>query len=169
MRFSLGGGPMRPGFPLGNARRRPRFSLVALLLASLARGGFSQGKPDFPALIQRLDHPLPGERARAAEALAQAAQGFRGDSSPGERGAAWPALLAALGRRAAEETEPAVQGMLALSLGRLPYLAPGEIRDAEAELVALGAGSLRDPAVLDRKSTRLNSSHGYISYAVFCL
>src|SRR2546429_6850701 len=25
----------------------------------------------------------------------------------------------------------------------------------------------RDP--LDRKSTRLNSSHGYISYAVFCL
>src|SRR2546422_9536166 len=25
------------------------------------------------------------------------------------------------------------------------------------------------PQVLDRKSTRLNSSHGYISYAVFCL
>src|SRR2546422_4636734 len=25
------------------------------------------------------------------------------------------------------------------------------------------------PAVGDRKSTRLNSSHGYISYAVFCL
>src|SRR3989449_6304607 len=25
------------------------------------------------------------------------------------------------------------------------------------------------PPVLDRKSTRLNSSHGYISYAVFCL
>src|SRR5687768_18189828 len=28
----------------------------------------------------------------------------------------------------------------------------------------LGAG-----ASIDRKSTRLNSSHGYISYAVFCL
>src|SRR2546422_9554047 len=25
------------------------------------------------------------------------------------------------------------------------------------------------PAEVDRKSTRLNSSHGYISYAVFCL
>src|SRR2546422_1831016 len=25
------------------------------------------------------------------------------------------------------------------------------------------------PLLLDRKSTRLNSSHGYISYAVFCL
>src|SRR2546422_6444806 len=27
----------------------------------------------------------------------------------------------------------------------------------------------RDRAQPDRKSTRLNSSHGYISYAVFCL
>src|SRR2546429_1595146 len=26
-----------------------------------------------------------------------------------------------------------------------------------------------DPVHQDRKSTRLNSSHGYISYAVFCL
>src|SRR3989449_9476891 len=31
-----------------------------------------------------------------------------------------------------------------------------------------GAHYLR-PVRLDRKSTRLNSSHGYISYAVFCL
>src|SRR2546422_6645863 len=31
----------------------------------------------------------------------------------------------------------------------------------------LGEGGFA--AVLDRKSTRLNSSHGYISYAVFCL
>src|SRR2546422_1280128 len=29
--------------------------------------------------------------------------------------------------------------------------------------------TLEDQAALDRKSTRLNSSHGYISYAVFCL
>src|SRR2546422_10536461 len=29
-------------------------------------------------------------------------------------------------------------------------------------------GRLREP-LIDRKSTRLNSSHGYISYAVFCL
>src|SRR2546429_5264341 len=33
-----------------------------------------------------------------------------------------------------------------------------------ANSFALCSGSLRD-----RKSTRLNSSHGYISYAVFCL
>src|SRR3989449_8466475 len=30
------------------------------------------------------------------------------------------------------------------------------------------AGVIR-PTTADRKSTRLNSSHGYISYAVFCL
>src|SRR2546422_4486064 len=28
---------------------------------------------------------------------------------------------------------------------------------------------VQDVAARDRKSTRLNSSHGYISYAVFCL
>src|SRR2546422_11041577 len=28
---------------------------------------------------------------------------------------------------------------------------------------------MAEHAMLDRKSTRLNSSHGYISYAVFCL
>src|SRR5687768_17998717 len=36
---------------------------------------------------------------------------------------------------------------------------PGQVQGQE--------GKLR--AVADRKSTRLNSSHGYISYAVFCL
>src|SRR5256884_2925738 len=30
-------------------------------------------------------------------------------------------------------------------------------------------GVERAPLALDRKSTRLNSSHGYISYAAFCL
>src|SRR5205809_2802567 len=36
---------------------------------------------------------------------------------------------------------------------------------------ARGVVELREMfrATLDRKSTRLNSSHGYISYAVFCL
>src|SRR2546422_3957648 len=34
---------------------------------------------------------------------------------------------------------------------------------------AMHAMSRREPLHLDRKSTRLNSSHGYISYAVFCL
>src|SRR2546422_2419249 len=34
---------------------------------------------------------------------------------------------------------------------------------------ALDRGAPFPDRLLDRKSTRLNSSHGYISYAVFCL
>src|SRR2546422_8500557 len=36
-------------------------------------------------------------------------------------------------------------------------------------LAARGISNLGDMLKADRKSTRLNSSHGYISYAVFCL
>src|SRR3712207_8941518 len=36
-------------------------------------------------------------------------------------------------------------------------------------MVALPAGGLADGQSVDRKSTRLNSSHANISYAVFCL
>src|SRR5258707_5420284 len=48
-------------------------------------------------------------------------------------------------------------------------------RSGLALLQALGNGGIGDQAVLeglahqDRKSTRLNSSHANISYAVFCL
>src|SRR2546422_5522822 len=37
------------------------------------------------------------------------------------------------------------------------------------ELAMKKAGPLEGVRTGDRKSTRLNSSHGYISYAVFCL
>src|SRR2546422_8272376 len=40
------------------------------------------------------------------------------------------------------------------------------------ELLATAGGQLQEAMTAlapDRKSTRLNSSHGYISYAVFCL
>src|SRR2546422_5221900 len=38
--------------------------------------------------------------------------------------------------------------------------------NAVAALIGLGFAAYQ---LADRKSTRLNSSHGYISYAVFCL
>src|SRR2546429_4181959 len=41
---------------------------------------------------------------------------------------------------------------------------PGDRTLSRAQAVRARPGALRD-----RKSTRLNSSHGYISYAVFCL
>src|SRR2546422_8231639 len=40
---------------------------------------------------------------------------------------------------------------------------------AEVPHVAPVEHQVRDALLVDRKSTRLNSSHGYISYAVFCL
>src|SRR2546422_7255337 len=55
-------------------------------------------------------------------------------------------------------------GTLALHLG-------GNIQFFVGAVLA-GTGYVRDrdaEVARDRKSTRLNSSHGYISYAVFCL
>src|SRR2546422_6123557 len=45
----------------------------------------------------------------------------------------------------------------------------GEITDLALELEVRAAAARRGRGNTDRKSTRLNSSHGYISYAVFCL
>src|SRR2546429_3170848 len=42
-------------------------------------------------------------------------------------------------------------------------------RDPAPVYVPVGTRDNQFYARLDRKSTRLNSSHGYISYAVFCL
>src|SRR4030042_4326326 len=39
----------------------------------------------------------------------------------------------------------------------------------KAGILGETTGRQRDRVYADRKSTRLNSSHGYISYAVFCL
>src|SRR5687768_18149332 len=39
----------------------------------------------------------------------------------------------------------------------------------KTDLFQSGAASTQSFGRVDRKSTRLNSSHGYISYAVFCL
>src|SRR2546429_914331 len=57
----------------------------------------------------------------------------------------------------------------------VPTLVPDQDREVREELERRQAPRLDvagvDPGrkLTDRKSTRLNSSHGYISYAVFCL
>src|SRR5256884_5058495 len=61
------------------------------------------------------------------------------------------------------------------SLGEVALLrAGGGLQSTESQLLLRRAsGGVEADSVLigdrDRKSTRLNSSHGYISYAVFCL
>src|SRR5260221_9668364 len=67
---------------------------------------------------------------------------------------------------------PAIDGYDAVQLGLVEFVKParinkpmtGHFKKAGAE----GAKFLRE-FTLDRKSTRLNSSHTVISYAVFCL
>src|SRR2546422_11678887 len=49
---------------------------------------------------------------------------------------------------------------------RLAFVASADARRARG---AVDGDVVVDDAAGDRKSTRLNSSHGYISYAVFCL
>src|SRR2546430_7925325 len=53
----------------------------------------------------------------------------------------------------------------ALPIYRRP---PSRIRTSTASTAPISAASTRRPSI-DRKSTRLNSSHSQISYAVFCL
>src|SRR2546429_4263091 len=65
--------------------------------------------------------------------------------------------------------------------GRLTGAADRQVRPEHCALDARNRAHLREQLVqrharlldarilADRKSTRLNSSHGYISYAVFCL
>src|SRR5437899_9114620 len=55
-------------------------------------------------------------------------------------------------------------GYITVTAGSLEQLA-----EACAEIEHAAASCSRLPAVTDRKSTRLNSSHLGISYAVFCL
>src|SRR5205809_4671848 len=49
------------------------------------------------------------------------------------------------------------------------FVARSELRYLAANRFHLAGQVHAESWILDRKSTRLNSSHGYISYAVFCL
>src|SRR5690606_32293982 len=60
--------------------------------------------------------------------------------------------------------------LLAQAVDR-PFISLSALNTGVKELreVIADGGDLRTPVLLDRKSTRLNSSHVKISYAVFCL
>src|SRR2546422_3850040 len=58
-----------------------------------------------------------------------------------------------------------IEPLLRIPEGYLPR-SVGELQEYMDETLASGSSPI---VGRDRKSTRLNSSHGYISYAVFCL
>src|SRR2546427_9330363 len=57
----------------------------------------------------------------------------------------------------------------ALPISRAITAAPMTLSTALCRPISSAWHSSRSPSVRDRKSTRLNSSHSQISYAVFCL
>src|SRR5437762_8569461 len=63
------------------------------------------------------------------------------------------------------QSEIVVEGRETEQKGRNLFMT-GEIRNGVGEVLARGKGRF---VVINRKSTRLNSSHRCISYAVFCL
>src|SRR5256884_3344258 len=71
------------------------------------------------------------------------------------------------GRKEAEEALSSVSRKLIEAHEEERTWIARELHDDIDQRIALLAVNLDD--IIDRKSTRLNSSHGYISYAVFCL
>jgi cyclophilin family peptidyl-prolyl cis-trans isomerase/HEAT repeat protein len=88
-----------------------------------------------PWLIPLLAHGEPVVRAAAAEAIAQAAQGFRRDSSAPS--AARDEWLEALAGRVSQEADSTVREALALSLGRWPAVTMEAIGTARKNLLWL--------------------------------
>ena len=107
------------------------------------------GRLERPALIPditpALKHPLPEVRAEAANAIAQAAQGWKGERSPADA-RALTAALSTLAARLHVEADGDVRAALTESIGRLPYAAASDVSEAERTLLAVATSA----SVIDR-------------------
>ncbi|HEU5217717.1 MAG TPA: peptidylprolyl isomerase [Gemmatimonadales bacterium] len=105
-------------------------------------------RPDVAGILTpRLGDASPVIRAATVEALAQAAQGFRGESSLSHRGHAWPGVVTALASLLTGERDSLVRAALARALGRLPYVTSEEIGLARERLRTFGAPVGENPGV----------------------
>jgi cyclophilin family peptidyl-prolyl cis-trans isomerase/HEAT repeat protein len=119
------------------------------------------GRLERPALIPdltpQLRHALPEVRAEAANAIGQAAQGWKADRTSVEARALTSAL-ATLVARLRVEAEPDVRSALCETIGRLPYLVAADVEQAERALVAVGGSA-------DTIADRLGVAKGFESLA----
>src|SRR5438105_12861125 len=63
----------------------------------------------------------------------------------------------------------ALMGASGAGKSTLLHVLNGNEKPTQGQVLINGIDIHRDPQKIDRKSTRLNSSHEWISYAVFCL
>ena len=99
------------------------------------------GRLERPSLIadivSALRHPLPEVRTEAANAIGQAAQGWKADKPPAA--AAVDAAVAPLVARLKVDADPDVRAAICETLGRLPYVTAAQAEAAARTLVAAGA------------------------------
>jgi cyclophilin family peptidyl-prolyl cis-trans isomerase len=86
-------------------------------------------------LVPSLRHALPEIRSEAANAIAQAAQGWKGDKAPAA--SALDPVSAFLAGRLKVEAEPDVREALCDALGRLPYVNAAQAESAEWTLLEM--------------------------------
>jgi cyclophilin family peptidyl-prolyl cis-trans isomerase len=138
--------PIRAGLKAGDA--------LLQVLAVRAMGRFERVSL-VPEIAPLLESPSPAVRMEAANALGQAV--LRADAGPAS---------APLTARARVETDPAVLGVLARTLGRLPYQQESEVRAAErvlieiagkASAVATSSGVAHGFDALARRAVKLGS------------
>jgi len=128
------------------------------IIRSGARGGDPQtaqaairalGRLERPSLISdiapALRHTLPEIRAEAANAIGQAAQGWKKDKPPTV--AAMDAVSAPLAARLRVEADPDVRTAVCETIGRLPYTTAAQFEAAERTLIEAAA---RNDTVADR-------------------
>src|SRR5256885_2792113 len=115
----------------------------------------------FEVAVTAAEQPKPPERA--AESTVEVLEEGWGDHSVGPAETPWSGDEDERQQEYADESGKSLQDHLMWQL-ELAGLAPRELAVARAIVDAIS-----DDGYLDRKSTRLNSSHLVISYAVFCL
>ena len=138
-------------------RRAPTANDLAILRSG-AHGGDAQttriavralGRLERPALIPDitpfLRNALQEIRAEAANAIGQAAQGWKGDQPA--PAAALDAAVVALVARLKVEAEPDVRAAICETIGRLPYASAAQVESAERTLLDMAS---RSDAIGDR-------------------
>jgi cyclophilin family peptidyl-prolyl cis-trans isomerase len=98
-----------------------------------------------PDILPSLRHALPEIRSEAANAIAQAAQGWKGGTAPAA--AAIDTAFAPLVARLKVEAEPDVREAICDAIGRLPYVSAAQAESAERTLIEMAA---RGETVTDR-------------------